>query len=554
MVYAKRVDYYGVGCQIRADGRRQIETTQSSRNVFMHHRPNPYFQSLRMWIASWTGADPSRRRRLRTSPYPAIAAHIELLESRQLLTVTYHGGALLPHVEAQAVYLGSDWATDPNPSVTALPGQLDQFVATIVDSPYMDMLTNAGYNVGRGTATAGVIDNIGFSNTGHTVTISGHTYPVVTDLQIQADIQAMIKAGQVQAPDANRLYVVYVQPGVAVSLGSMTSYNWFLGYHGAFAGKTASGAAADIRYAVIPYPSAPNFTASQEGFASILDELTEVSSHEIAEAVTDPNVNYKTLGWYDDQLDGEIADLTSLDTRMSGYLVQDVVNKQDQPISPPAPPTALSSGPQNVSISATSTTSALLKWSLVSGATGYRVFQVNGTQSTQISNNLSSTTTSFQISSGLSAGGTYQFQVEAYNSFPSTADSQVVSVTMPTAPPLAAPQNVTARASSTTSVALSWSSVSGAQGYRVYGRDNNNQPVVLLTISNSRTTRATISGLKSGTVYQYMIEAFKGSSVGDSGWVSVTTKGPRQADPAILWMALGSSTIHVKQDAVTWVF
>jgi hypothetical protein len=38
------------------------------------------------------------------------------LEERQVLSValsvppvTYHGGALLPHVEVQALYYGSDW-------------------------------------------------------------------------------------------------------------------------------------------------------------------------------------------------------------------------------------------------------------------------------------------------------------------------------------------------------------------------------------------------------------------------------------------------------------
>ena len=50
----------------------------------------------------------------------------------------------------------------------------------------------------------------------------------------------------------------------------------------------------------------------------------------MAEAVTDPDVNYKTLGWYDDRLNGEIGDLTSRETRLNGYLVQNLVGKNDQ--------------------------------------------------------------------------------------------------------------------------------------------------------------------------------------------------------------------------------
>ena len=34
---------------------------------------------------------------------------LECLEDRLVPTVTYHGGTLLPHVEVQGMYLGSDW-------------------------------------------------------------------------------------------------------------------------------------------------------------------------------------------------------------------------------------------------------------------------------------------------------------------------------------------------------------------------------------------------------------------------------------------------------------
>ena len=34
---------------------------------------------------------------------------LECLDDRLVPTVTYHGGALLPHVEVQGMYLGSDW-------------------------------------------------------------------------------------------------------------------------------------------------------------------------------------------------------------------------------------------------------------------------------------------------------------------------------------------------------------------------------------------------------------------------------------------------------------
>src|SRR5260370_40741336 len=187
-------------------------------------------------------------RRQRANPVSVVAAQVEQLESRQLLTVTYHGGALLTAVSAQAVYLGSDWQNTS--SLQTQKGQLDQFVSTTVQSPYMDMLTNAGYNVGRGTSAAGKVANLALNKT------SG-----ITDSQIRADVQAMITAGQVQAPGANNLYVVYVEPGVVINTSFGASNTAFLGYHGAFAGHTAGGAAADIHYAPSAYPRAPKFIA-----------------------------------------------------------------------------------------------------------------------------------------------------------------------------------------------------------------------------------------------------------------------------------------------------
>ena len=269
---------------------------------------------------------------------PSARLRLEQLESRLQPSVTYHGGALLTHVEAQAVYLGSDWTATT--AAVAESQTLDKFVSYIVNSPYTTVLGTAGYGVGTGTASTGAVLGLSLNKAYY-----------LTDAQIRADIQAGIKAGTLQAPDANRLYVVYVEAGVAVSDGNSTSTNSFLGYHGAFAGTTAAGAAADIRYAVLPHPGGYNPSPASQGFASAFNELTAVSSHEIAEAITDPDVNYKQLGWYDARLNGEIGDITAGDlATLNGYVVQLVAGPNDQPLAltgggvsnpppPPPPPT-----------------------------------------------------------------------------------------------------------------------------------------------------------------------------------------------------------------------
>ena len=452
------------------------------------------------------------RNEARGSNRPAVPrrgsrAHLrsyESLESRELLTVTYHGGQLLPNVEAQAVFLGSDWAT--NPTLHDQAAAVDQFMSYLVQSPYMDMLTQAGYNVGRGTATAGSqLDGGVNKSTG------------ITDAQIRADLQAAIHSSQLAAPDPNRLYVVYVEPGVVVKDGNQTSQNSFLGYHGAFAGTDASGKPVDIRYAVVAYPGSPNPSAGSQGFATSFNQLTDVTSHELAEAAVDPDVNYKTLGWYDNQRNAEIGDLTRRNTVLNGYLVQDVVNKNDQVIAPAAAsPTSLTA-PQNVVATADSSTQAEISWNPVSGASGYRVFLVNGTSSTLLAT-VGASATSATLT-GLTPGATESFKVEAYSGTV-VADSQVVTVAMPVQSGLAAPQ-VAATPVSYNTVQLSWGNVAGAEGYRIYWM-NGTQAVLLGTVG-STTTSVLVTGFSGGSTAQLRVEAFSGNLVADSLWASVTT-------------------------------
>jgi len=468
----------------------------------------------------------NRANRRRTRCFSA--GRFEQLESRELLTVTYHGGALLNHVEAQSVYLGSDWST--NSALTSQAAALDTYVGYLVNSPYMDMLTTAGYGVGRGTSSAGATLNLSLNKT-----TTG-----ITDQQIQADIQAGISARQLQQPDANRLYVVYVEPGVVVKLGSDSSRTGFLGYHGAFGGRSSSGAAADIRYDVLPYPGTPNPTPGSQGYASPMDELTSVTSHELAEAVTDPDVNYKSLGWYDDRLNGEIGDLTSVETRLNGYLVQSLVGKNDQVISPVN--TGGSSGgsgggggtitlspPTNVSASALSSTSAVIRWVGVANAGGYRILETLG-GTTTVAATVAAGATSATVS-GLPAGATVSFKVEAFSGT-TVADSTSVSLTLPTSTPTPPPTTTTLTAPqvssspiSSTSVALSWHAVAGAQGYRVYWW--NGYRAVFIGVVGASTTSVTIVGLSPGSTSQLLVQAYAGASVANSNWITVAT--PRRS-------------------------
>jgi hypothetical protein len=250
---------------------------------------------------------------------------IEALEERQVMSVTYHGGAVLPNVAVQGIYYGSDWGNDNTNLNQAVA--LEGFLGNIVNSPYMDMLNNAGYGVGRGHADAG---RIVYANPDKTQWL--------TDSQIQANLLAEINSpgSGFQQPDGNRLYVVFVEPNVAVlndHYKNQNSQTDFYGYHSNFTGQVG-GSNTNIRYAVIAYPGGwYNLSIS---WLSAFEQMTEVTSHEIAEAVTDPDVSStKTLAWYDDTLGGEVGDITNLQMAyVNGYAVQRISDKNDQAMTP----------------------------------------------------------------------------------------------------------------------------------------------------------------------------------------------------------------------------
>jgi hypothetical protein len=249
-------------------------------------------------------------------PRSRFLTALECLEDRLVPTVTYHGGALLPHVEVQGMYLGSDWYY--NGTYYNQTAQFEAFNRFLPQSSYMDLLTQLGYGVGRGSTSAGTIDALALNKSYY-----------LTDSGIRGEIQRFINAGSLQQPDANRLYVVYVEPGVAVLNDhghNSTSTRDFAGYHGAFAGRTAYGYAADVHYAVIAYAGGIN--GIYPGLSSF-GSMTLTASHEIAEAATDPNVNYGALGWYDDYYNGEIGDIHRYEALLNGYAVQSLINKYD---------------------------------------------------------------------------------------------------------------------------------------------------------------------------------------------------------------------------------
>ena len=177
--------------------------------------------------------------------------------------------------------------------------------------------------------------------------------------------------------------------------------------------------------------------------------------------------------------------------------------------------------PTNLQVTAASSTVAQLSWTGSAGATGYLVFELVGKQYVQIGPTLGPGTGTISVSvSGQTAGATESFYVTAVNAT-SSASTGVVSIVMPKATALAAPTNVKAAATSTTTGTLSWTDSAGATSYAIYYL-NGRQSVLLGTVSGT-STAVTISGMAAGTTYQFAVVAENSTSSAASAWVSLTT-------------------------------
>lgn len=238
--------------------------------------------------------------------------NLETLEDRRLLAanVTFHGGPLLQNVQVESVYYGQPWTTDSTLQQQA--SQTDGFLQYFTSSPYLDAL--AQYNVGHGSFVKN--DVISQNPSGSTI----------DDSRIRNILNSQITGGQLSQPNGNSLYIFFTAPGVTVTDGKQNSIKDFAGYHDVFQ-DTAGDA---VYYAVIPYPTGNVSSLPLTNF----QQETLVLSHEIAEAVTDPDTQ---SGWFDGRTGNEIGDIAEGTSGvLSGYVVQGVWSQTDHKVVIPS--------------------------------------------------------------------------------------------------------------------------------------------------------------------------------------------------------------------------
>jgi len=155
--------------------------------------------------------------------------------------------------------------------------------------------------------------------------------------------------------------------------------------------------------------------------------------------------------------------------------------------------------PSNISLVATSTNSITVRWSSVNGATGYKVYR--GMSDDDRYDTVYTVRSTSCIDSVLSSGTTYYYKISAYNSGGEGLKSQTAQ--MATIPDV--PFDVLATETHDGKVIVSWSSVYGATGYKVYrGTDDDDYYDTVYTVNSTSYTDVV---LIFDTTYYYRVSA-----------------------------------------------
>ncbi|WP_168120389.1 glycoside hydrolase family 9 protein [Paenibacillus sp. HB172176] len=183
-------------------------------------------------------------------------------------------------------------------------------------------------------------------------------------------------------------------------------------------------------------------------------------------------------------------------------------------VTAPPLPTEAPSAPANVSAQATGTTSIALQWSKSDFASSYDI-EVDGV----VQNNGPSIAYTHE---GLEQGSTHVYRVRAKNNVGMSSWSNPVSaVTDVPPPPPQTPEQISADATSSFAVLVSWETSAGATKYEL--------EVDGVVLDNGSLTSYEHNGLASQSTHSYRVRAI--NSGGRSEWSNRTTVKTPQAPP-----------------------
>src|SRR3989339_768802 len=208
----------------------------------------------------------------------------------------------------------------------------------------------------------------------------------------------------------------------------------------------------------------------------------------------------------------------------SGYTSEASAATQATPTNPPTDPSGLAA----VAVSASQID---LSWSdNSSDEEGFKIERsaTSGSGFVQIAT-VGANTTSYQNTSGLASATAYYYQVRAYNSVGNSGSTLEASDTTLVGPPPTAPSGLTAVATSSSQINLSWAdNSSNADEFRIERKIGAGGKYREITTRSANVTTYSDTSLSESTTYYYKVRAYNTSS-GYSSYcaeTSATTQGP----------------------------
>ena len=159
-----------------------------------------------------------------------------------------------------------------------------------------------------------------------------------------------------------------------------------------------------------------------------------------------------------------------------------------------------------------------VKWSRVTGATGYIVYRKSGSGSWGRIADIKSGSTVSYIDKTAASGTTYTYTVRAYNGSTMGDWHSAKSVKRLSDPKLTSASKVSG------GINVRWTRVTGATGYIVYRKSGSGSWGRIADIKSGSTVSYTDRTAKAGTTYTYTVRAYSGSTMGDWSSVKVITR------------------------------
>ena len=308
--------------------------------------------------------------------------------------LSYFGGPVISNANVVEVLYGSgsylsQVSQGGTPSISSFYGDI-----LGANSGFVNLLSQ--YDTPASGGTNQTIGNGTFSGLFQIVPSSGNNGSTIDDTQIQSELLAQISAGHLPAPaldaagNVNTLYMIYFPPGKSITLqgsGSCVA-GGFCAYHGTTSSTLNSK---NILYGVFPDFQPPSGCSSGCGTSTTSNNYTSVSTHELAEAITDADVGIATtfsppLAWYD-MTNGEIGDICN--GQQGNYVANGTTytlqllfsNAANNCVLPPPPSTpnfSLSASPSSLSVQQGNSGSSTITVTDSGGFTGSVTLSASG--------------------------------------------------------------------------------------------------------------------------------------------------------------------------------